>query len=212
MEDLAKLKDAVRISMSSELEGVARRKMKRKLLDALDAKYAFDLPPTLLDQEFSAIWNNVTTEMKAASKTFEDEGTTEAEARDEYLKIATRRVRLGLVLAEIGENVVVILSTHILPEVEQVCNRVQIIHKGHLVFADTLGGVGTFVNLPEGKGTTTVESSTKFIGSAKVGSTVTGESTPLHKGRTTMVWQTNIRNDAGKLCAVVTQTQLVIPG
>ncbi|MCA3586668.1 MAG: trigger factor [Methylocystis sp.] len=107
MEDLAKLKDAVRISMSSELEGVARRKMKRKLLDALDAKYAFDLPPTLLDQEFSAIWNNVTTEMKAASKTFEDEGTTEAEARDEYLKIATRRVRLGLVLAEIGEKAAV---------------------------------------------------------------------------------------------------------
>ena len=55
-----------------------------------------------------------------------------------------------------------------------------------------------------------VEPSTKFIGSAKVGSTVTGESTPLHKGRTTMVWQTHIRNDTGKLCAVVTQTQLVL--
>jgi len=107
MEDLSKLKDAVRISMSSELEGVARRKMKRKLLDALDAKYTFDLPPTLLDQEFNAIWNNVTTEMKAASKTFEDEGSTEAEAREEYLKIATRRVRLGLVLAEIGEKAAV---------------------------------------------------------------------------------------------------------
>jgi uncharacterized protein (TIGR00369 family) len=79
-----------------------------------------------------------------------------------------------------------------------------------MAFADTLGAVGTFVNLPEGKGTTTVESSTKFIGAAKVGSTVTGESTPLHKGRTTMVWQTHIRNDAGKLCAVVTQTQLVL--
>jgi trigger factor len=107
MEDLSKLKDAVRISMSSELEGAARRKMKRKLLDALDAKYTFDLPPTLLDQEFTAIWNNVTTEMKAASKTFEDESTTEAEARDEYLKIAARRVRLGLVLAEIGEKAAV---------------------------------------------------------------------------------------------------------
>jgi len=55
-----------------------------------------------------------------------------------------------------------------------------------------------------------VESSTKFIGSAKVGSTVTGESLPLHKGRSTMVWQTTIRNDTGKLCAVVTQTQLVL--
>jgi trigger factor len=107
MEDLSKLKDAVKISMSQELEGAARRKMKRKLLDALDAKYTFDLPPTLLDQEFSAIWNNVTTEMKAASKSFEDEGTTEAAARTDYMKIATRRVRLGLVLAEVGEKAAV---------------------------------------------------------------------------------------------------------
>jgi uncharacterized protein (TIGR00369 family) len=91
------------------------------------------------------------------------------------------------------------------------CTSGGILHGGaHMAFADTLGAVGTFVNLPEGKGTTTVESSTKFIGSAKVGSTVIGESTPLHKGRTTMVWQTHIRNDAGKLCAVVTQTQLVL--
>jgi trigger factor len=104
MEDLGKLKEAVKISMSSELEGAARRKMKRKLLDALDAKYDFDLPPTLLDQEFTAIWNNVSQEMKAAGKSFEDEDTTEADARVEYHKIATRRVRLGLVLAEIGEK------------------------------------------------------------------------------------------------------------
>ena len=91
------------------------------------------------------------------------------------------------------------------------CTAGGILHGGaHMAFADTLGAVGTFVNLPEGKGTTTVESSTKFIGSAKVGSTVTGESTPLHKGRTTMVWQTAIRNDQGKLCAMVTQTQLVL--
>ncbi len=104
MEDLDKLKAAVKITMSSELEGAARQKMKRKLLDALDAKYDFDLPPTLLEQEFNAIWNNVSQEMKAAGKTFEDEDTTEADARIEYQKIATRRVRLGLVLAEIGEK------------------------------------------------------------------------------------------------------------
>jgi 1,4-dihydroxy-2-naphthoyl-CoA hydrolase len=91
------------------------------------------------------------------------------------------------------------------------CTTGGILHGGaHMAFADTLGAVGTFINLPEGKGTTTVESSTKFIGSAKVGSTVTGESTPLHKGRTTMVWQTAIRNADGKLCAMVTQTQLVL--
>ncbi len=104
LEDLSKLKDAVRSSLGAELEGAARRKMKRKLLDALDAKYAFDLPPTLLDQEFNAIWNNVATEMKAANKSFEDEGTTEDAAREDYMKIAARRVRLGLVLAEIGEK------------------------------------------------------------------------------------------------------------
>lgn len=91
------------------------------------------------------------------------------------------------------------------------CTTGGILHGGAVMaFADTLGAVGTFVNLPEGKGTTTVESSTKFLGAAKAGSTVTGESTPLHKGRTTMVWQTMIRGDNGKLCAVVTQTQLVL--
>jgi trigger factor len=107
MEDLGKLKDAVKTSMGSELEAASRRKMKRKLLDALDSKYTFELPPTLLDQEYNAIWNNVTQEMKAAGKSFEDEGTTEAEARTEYQRIAARRVRLGLVLAEIGEKAAV---------------------------------------------------------------------------------------------------------
>jgi trigger factor len=104
MEDLAKLKDAVKSSMGSELEAAARRKMKRKLLDALDAKYTFELPPTLLEQEFNAIWTNVTQEMTGAGKTFEDEDTNEADARVEYQRIASRRVRLGLLLAEIGEK------------------------------------------------------------------------------------------------------------
>jgi trigger factor len=104
MEDLAKLKDAVKISLGQELDGVSRRKLKRKLLDALDSLYAFELPPTLLDQEFNSIWQNVTQELQAAGKTFEDEGSSEAEARTEYQTIAARRVRLGLVLAEIGEK------------------------------------------------------------------------------------------------------------
>jgi uncharacterized protein (TIGR00369 family) len=91
------------------------------------------------------------------------------------------------------------------------CTTAGVLHGGALMaFADTLGAVGTFVNLPEGKRTTTIESSTKFIGGARVGSTVTGESTALHRGRTTMVWQTRITSDAGKLCGVVTQTQLVL--
>jgi trigger factor len=104
MESLEKLKDAVKDSIGRSYAQASRQKTKRKLLDALDAKYGFDLPPTLIDQEFNAIWNNVTSEMKAAGKTFEDESTTEEAARADYLKIAQRRVRLGLVLAEIGEQ------------------------------------------------------------------------------------------------------------
>jgi uncharacterized protein (TIGR00369 family) len=91
------------------------------------------------------------------------------------------------------------------------CTSGGILHGGaYMAFADTLGAVGTVLNLPEGKRTTTVESSTKFIGSAKVDSTVSAECISLHRGRTTMVWQTRIVSDDGKLCAVVTQTQLVL--
>ncbi len=91
------------------------------------------------------------------------------------------------------------------------CTAGGILHGGaYMAFADTLGAVGTLVNLPDGKRTTTTDSSTKFIGAAKVGSTVTAESVALHRGRTTMVWQTSIRSEQGKLCAVVTQTQLVL--
>lgn len=91
------------------------------------------------------------------------------------------------------------------------CTAGGILHGGaHMAFADTLGAVGTVLNLPPGKRTTTTDSSTKFIGSAAVNTTVTGESVALHRGRTTMVWQTSIRNADGKLCSVVTQTQLVL--
>ena len=93
------------------------------------------------------------------------------------------------------------------------CTTGGILHGGAtMAFADTLGAVGTFVNLPEGKITTPPDSSTKFIAGVKQGATVTGESVALHRGRTTMVWQTSIRNADGKLCAVVTQTQLVLDG
>jgi 1,4-dihydroxy-2-naphthoyl-CoA hydrolase len=91
------------------------------------------------------------------------------------------------------------------------CTTGGILHGGaYMAFADTLGAVGTFVNLPEGKRTTTTDSSTKFIGGAAVGTTVVGECVALHRGRTTQVWQTTIRSQQGKLCAVVTQTQLVL--
>ena len=92
------------------------------------------------------------------------------------------------------------------------CTTGESMHGGaFMAFADTLGGVATFVNLPPGARTTTIESSTKVLRGAPLGSTVTAECTPFHKGRTTMVWQTLIRSADGKLCAVVTQTQLVIP-
>ena len=91
------------------------------------------------------------------------------------------------------------------------CTTGGALHGGAIMaFADTLGAVGTFQNLSEGAHTTTIDSTTKFIGSVPMGSTVIGECVPFHRGRTTMVWQTLIKSDAGKLCAVVTQTQLVL--
>ena len=93
----------------------------------------------------------------------------------------------------------------------ELCTTGGVLHGGaHMAFADTLGAVGTVLNLGAGKRTTTTDSSTKFIAAARLGSTVTGESIALHRGRTTMVWQTSIRSAEGRLCAVVTQTQLVL--
>ncbi len=98
-----------------------------------------------------------------------------------------------------------------LPVRPDLCTSGGILHGGaYMAFADTLGAVGTVLNLGAGQRTTTTDSSTKFIAGAKVGSTVTGESIALHRGRSTQVWQTMIRNAQGKLCAVVTQTQLIL--
>jgi uncharacterized protein (TIGR00369 family) len=92
------------------------------------------------------------------------------------------------------------------------CTTADMLHGGAIMaLADTLGAVGTFQNLPEGASTTTIDSSTKFIRGARAGTTVTAESTAFHRGRTTMVWQTLVKSEDGKLCAVVTQTQLVLP-
>jgi uncharacterized protein (TIGR00369 family) len=116
---------------------------------------------------------------------------------------------LGLALVEAGpERVVATMQVR-----TDLCTTGEVLHGGALMaFADTLGAVGTFMNLPQGARTTTVDSSTKFIGAAPLGTTVTGECTAFHRGRTTQVWQTTIRTEAGKLCAVVTQTQLVMAG
>ena len=104
MESLAKLKDAVKDRLSRDHAEVTRRRLKRALLDALDARYKFDLPPTLVEQEFANVWRTLLADLEAQGKTFADEKTTEEAAREEYGKIAERRVRLGLVIAEIGEK------------------------------------------------------------------------------------------------------------
>ena len=94
---------------------------------------------------------------------------------------------------------------------EDLCTRPPVLHGGAVMaFADTLGGVGTMLNLPEGTGTTTIESKTNFLAAAPVGTRITAEATPLHRGRRTMVWQTRISNAEGRLLALVTQTQLVL--
>jgi len=94
---------------------------------------------------------------------------------------------------------------------EDLCTAGGILHGGaHMAFADALGAVGGVLNLAPGARTTTLESKTNFLGSAKVGSTVTGEATPLHIGRRSSVWQTRITNDEGKLLALVIQTQMTI--
>jgi uncharacterized protein (TIGR00369 family) len=92
------------------------------------------------------------------------------------------------------------------------CTVGNVLHGGAcMALADTLGAIGTVMNLAPGTRTTTIESKTNFLGAAPVNTRVYAQSAPLHRGKTTHVWQTMIRSDAGKLCAVVTQTQLVLP-
>jgi len=93
----------------------------------------------------------------------------------------------------------------------ELCTQPAVLHGGAIMaFADTLGAAGTILNLPAGAGTTTIESKTNFIAAAPLGTVVTGEATPIHRGRRTMVWQTRVTTAAGKLVALVTQTQLVL--
>ncbi|WP_421723750.1 trigger factor [Bauldia sp.] len=104
METLDQLRDAVRQQIQNQYGAATRQKVKRQVLDQLDEKHGFDLPPKMVEQEFDNIWRQVTNELGTSNRTFEDEETTEEAARDDYRKIAERRVRLGLVLAEIGEK------------------------------------------------------------------------------------------------------------
>ena len=104
LESLAKLRDALRERVEREHAAASRQKIKRALLDQLDARHKFEPPPTLVEEEFNNVWSQIENDLKQQNRTFEDEGTTEEKARAEYRAIAERRVRLGLVLAEIGEK------------------------------------------------------------------------------------------------------------
>jgi trigger factor len=104
LESLDKLKEAVKARLQQEHAALSRQKLKRDLLDKLDEMHKFALPPTLAEDEFRNVWTAVEGDLKAQGRTFADEGTTEEKAREEYRGIAERRVRLGLVLAEIGEK------------------------------------------------------------------------------------------------------------
>lgn len=104
MESLDKLKEAIKARIAQEHDSATRTKVKRQLLDQLDTMHPFDPPPTLVNDEFEQIWKTVTSDLESQKRTFEDEETTEEKARADYRKISERRVRLGLVLAEIGEK------------------------------------------------------------------------------------------------------------
>jgi uncharacterized protein (TIGR00369 family) len=114
---------------------------------------------------------------------------------------------LGLKIIR-AEKDVVLAELLVRPEI---CTLGDTIHGGAIMaFADTVGAVGTVMNLREGQGTTTIESKTNFFAGAKIGTVLTAESVPLHRGRRTQVWETRISNPDGRLVAKITQTQMVL--
>jgi trigger factor len=104
LESLDRLKQTMRERLTAEFAGMTRQRVKRLLLDRLDETHRFEAPPSLVEEEFRLMWNSIKAEMESSGKTFADEDTTEQDAEQEYRKIADRRVRLGLVLSEIGEK------------------------------------------------------------------------------------------------------------
>ena len=102
MESFAKLEEAVRGQLQKELDTIARNKLKKAFLDALDDRHSFEMPTSLVESEFEAVWHSVTRQLERSDSSFEAQGTTEEKAREDYRKMAERRVRLGLILAEIG--------------------------------------------------------------------------------------------------------------
>jgi uncharacterized protein (TIGR00369 family) len=115
---------------------------------------------------------------------------------------------MGLKIEEVTPERVV-ASLLVRPDL---CTAGNVCHGGAMMaFADTVGAIGTVANLPAGARTTTIESKTNFMGAAPVNTYIVAEAVPLHRGRTTQVWQTTLRQEGGRLVAVVTQTQMVLP-
>jgi trigger factor len=104
LESLEKLREAIKERLTRDHTAASRAKLKRVLLDKLDELHKFEAPPTMVEEEFASVWGNVQSDLDSQNRTFADEGTTEEKAREDYRRIADRRVRLGLVLAEIGEK------------------------------------------------------------------------------------------------------------
>ena len=126
-----------------------------------------------------------------------------AQLNDDMLPFA-KLLGIRFVTAELDRVVAELLVR------EDLCTRRSIAHGGVVMaFADTLGAMGTILNLPDGMSTTTIESKTNFLGAAPAGTRLVGETTPVHRGKTTMVWQTRISTEEGRLTALVTQTQFV---
>lgn len=133
--------------------------------------------------------------------------------------LAARRLRMAVEAQPpffrlLGAKIVEASRDRVVAELlvrDELANRNGALHGGAVMaVADNLGGTATFLNLPEGAGTTTIESKTNFFAAVALGDTLRAECTPLHRGRTTMVWQTRIIRGDGKLAAMVTQTQLIM--
>ena len=146
LESLEKLKEVVKGQVESQYGSHTRQKVKRQLLDQLDEQHQFDLPEGMVEQEFNNIWNQITGDLEQAGKSFEDEDTTEDKAKEDYMKLAKRRVRLGLVLAEIGDEAKVEVSeselqTALMEQVRQYPGQEQEVYDFFRKNPDAIGGL-----------------------------------------------------------------------
>ena len=145
LDDLEKLKEIIRGQIESQYGTQTRQKVKRQLLDKLDELHQFELPEGMVAQEFDNIWNQITRDLEQAGKSFEDEDTTEEKAREDYMKLAQRRVRLGLILAEIGEGAKIEVTENelqqaLMKQVQQYPGQEQQVYEFFRSNPETIGG------------------------------------------------------------------------